>query len=295
MTTQTRPKNVPATDKDPRRRIGWPVALLVAAALVLGASGFGVRAALASGDPRYLSAARSIELLNGTLGPVADRPLDAGRVVMVANDAALLRRSDDINTANRAHNPRTGRTWAAGDAAAMWPDGLQGLFDFATRDIYINKATATAATTPHELLHANSSLEFASAVGTAINEGLTELLTLEATAAAGLRGPAGAYPRERALVTELMRITGRDRLLRAYFNGGSSLSEVIDAIGADTFKAVKGAALGGNTDRAIALLNPAFSSPPPAVAAAADTQDRPNPSQPSPDTESYDNEEVRSQ
>ncbi len=266
-------------------RIGRPLALLVASAVVLGASGIGVQVALAASAPRYLSAPRSVALLHSTLGPVTDRPLDVGRVVMVADDAALLRRSDEINTANGAHNPRTGRTWATGDAAAMWPKGLQGLFDFATRDIYINKATATVATTPHELLHANSSLEFATAVGIAINEGLTELLTLEALAAAGLRVAAGAYPQERALVTELLRTTGRDRMLRAYFSGGPSLSEVIDAVGADTFKAVKAATVRGDFARAIALLTGPTASEP---VLAAPTDIQPDQSPPSAGIESPD-------
>ena len=167
----------------------------------------------------------------------------------------MYRRYDEVTSSKRLYNAHAGRPWGLGDAATAFPTGLDGFSDRDSGVVYLNGRSGVPTTTPHEILHVNSSSEFVSAVGDAINEGMTEELALDALAAAGVRLPAVAhYPQERALVSELTTVGGRDRMVRAYFQGGQSLAEFIAAVGPDTFQEVKGAADAHNASAAIKLL-----------------------------------------
>lgn len=125
----------------------------------------------------------------------------------------------------------------------MWSAGMGGFTDPVTGAIYINGETAVESATPHELLHANASPDFLQAVGVALNEGFTEQLALEAMAAAGVRAEkAPAYPKERQVTAGIVKLTGQERLVRAYFNGGSFLTEFVNAVGQYTLDSIKRAA-----------------------------------------------------
>ena len=120
--------------------------------------------------------------------------------------------------------------------------------------IYINAENAVESATPHELLHANASPDFLQAVGVALNEGITEKLALDALAAGGVRAEkAPAYPKEREVAAAIVKLTGQELVLRAYFNGGQALTDFIDAVGRDTIESIKRAAARGDIAGALSL------------------------------------------
>ncbi len=243
-------------DTNQTRRVRRPVLLIVASLIALSFAGVTARMALAgASEPRYLTPARSVTVLRAAFGAVAERPIREPRVVVAPTSAATWALSDDVNIANRAWNPQTGRPWARGDARAMWPGTMGGFTDPATGAVYINAETALASHVPHEILHANASPDFLLAVGVALNEGVTEQLALDALAASGLEAEdAPAYARERELAAAISAVTGRDLLLRAYFNGGAHLAQFVAAVGADTLVQVKNAAAGHNVAGALTAL-----------------------------------------
>lgn len=241
--------------KSTPRRLVRPFVFLVTALLAISLAGVTARAALAGPKPRYLSSARSLDLLRTAFGDVAERPFREPTVVVAPTSAAIWALSDDVNMANRVWNPRSGRPWSRADARAMWPEGMGGFTDPATGNVYINGELAVESAMPHELLHANASPEFLQAVGVALNEGVTQALALDALAASGVRAEkVPAYASYRVLAGALMKITGRDRLLGAYFNGGQHLVDFITAVGADTLAQVKAATTGPDTGQALRIL-----------------------------------------
>lgn len=212
-------------------------------------------AALAGPKARYITSARSLDLLRTAYGAVAERPLEEPRVVVAPTSAATWARSDEVNIANGASNPRTGRTWARGDAKLMWSAGMGGFTDPVTGDVYINAQLAVESAMPHELLHANAAPEFLQTVGVALNEGFTENLALEAMAASGVAAEkVPAYAAYRAVADTIAGITGRDLLLRAYFNGGTHLTDFVAALGTDTLSKVKAATSETDSRQALAVL-----------------------------------------
>lgn len=237
------------------RRLARPIILLAVAAFAGSLALVSARVALAGPKHSYLSSARSIELLRTAFGAIAERPIEEPRVVVAPTSAATWARSDEVNIANAAWNPRAGRTWALGDARVMWPDGMGGFTDPVTGEVYINAELAVESAMPHELLHANAAPAFLQAVGVNLNEGFTENLALEAMAAARVAAEkVPAYAAYRAVAEEIVAITGRDVMLRAYFNGGAHLSRFIDALGADTLNRVKTATSGPDARQALAIL-----------------------------------------
>ena len=242
----------------PRRRDGRILLLFAASVIALSLAGVTAHQALAASPPRYLTTARSIELLRDAFAPFSERPLRETQVVVAPTSTATWALSDDVNIANGAWNPRAGRPWTRSDARAMWPSGMGGFTDPATGTVYINAQNAVESATPHELLHTNASPEFLQAVGVALNEGITELLALDALANSGVRAEkAPAYPKERTLAGAVIKLAGRERVLRAYFNGGPSLAEFVNALGIDTLKSVKQSTAGGDVDAALSLLGDA--------------------------------------
>lgn len=270
------------TGRTGSRRPGLAIGLMATAGLTLCLSAVSLRAATASPAPRYLTPAHSVQLLQRAFGSLSERPLTDRGVVVISTRAGILQRNDEVNIANRAFNRSAGRPWARGDAAKTWPRGLDGFADPATGSIFIGAASAQTSTTAHEVLHVNSSPEFLATFGVDINEGATEQLALDALAVSGIPLPSTAatpYPRERALVADLIGRVGREALVRAYFNGGDSLRQVVATIGLDTLPRVKEAAAGGDARRAIPLLHasaglPAAAAAPTSAAAPGDLLER---------------------
>jgi hypothetical protein len=248
---------IDAISESRRRRTGRVFLLLAASLLALSLAGVTAHRALAAPTARYLTTARSIELLRDAYSSFAERPLRETQVVVAPTSKATWDLSDDVNIANRAWNPKTARPWARADAQAMWPAGMGGFTDPVTGAIYINGEQAVESATPHELLHANASPDFLQAFGVALNEGFTENLALEAMAAAGVRAEkAPAYPREREIAAGIVKLTSRELLVRAYFNGGPSLTDFINAVGQDTVDSIKRAAARSDVAGALSFLTP---------------------------------------
>ena len=237
------------------RRLARPLVFVVVAVLAGSLALVSAHVALAGPKHGYLSSARSLELLRTAYAAFAERPIEEPRVVVAPTSAATWARSDDVNIANAAWNPRTGRTWAHGDARAMWPEGMGGFTDPITGDVYINAELAVESAMPHEILHANSAPEFLQAVGVNLNEGITENLALEAMAGAGVAAEkVPAYGAYRAVADAITGITGPDLLARAYFNGGSHLADFVAVLGAETLARVKAAVSGPDTRLGLAIL-----------------------------------------
>jgi hypothetical protein len=236
-----------------RRR---PLVFLVIAVAVLGLAGFvGTTALAAPSKVHHLTSQESLEVLRTAFGAVAERPIREGRVAVAPTSAAILALSDDVNIRNRAYNPRTGRTWSAGDSATAWPLGIRGFTDVMTGDVYINAEVAIETTTPHELLHSNVASDFPEMLGLSLYEGATEQLALDALRASRRAVPKlPEYPEERNLVAEVIRIAGADVLVRAYLNGGSDLTRLVEAIGQETLAKVKSEAAAGDLGGALSVL-----------------------------------------
>lgn len=246
---------IDASNQPRRRRNGRAVLLLAASFLAVSFAGVTAHRALAATPSRYLTSARSIELLRSAYSSFAERPLRETQVVVAPTSAATWALSDDVNMANGVWNPKAARPWAKSDARAMWPAGMGGFTDPVTGAIYINAQNAVESATPHELLHANASPEFLQAVGVAVNEGITEQLALDALAVAGVRAEkVPAYPKEREVASAIVKRTGDQLLLRAYFNGGSALTELLDSVGRDTVESIKSAAARGDVAGALAIV-----------------------------------------
>lgn len=246
---------IDASNEPRRRRNGRAVLLLAASFLAVSFAGVTAHRALAATPSRYLTSARSIELLRSAYSSFAERPLRETQVVVAPTSAATWALADDVNVANQAWDPRAGRVWSRGDAKAMWPDGMGGFTDPQTGTVYVNGQTAVESAMPHELLHANASPDFLQAVGVAVNEGVTEQLALDALARSGVRAEkAPAYAQYRELAAAIVAVTGRDRLLKAYFNGGQDLAELTAALGTGTVDQVKAAAAANNTAGALQII-----------------------------------------
>ena len=237
-----------------RPRISRPLALLLIALLAASLAGVTARAAFASTKSSYLTSTRSLDILRAAYGAAAGRQLREPRVVVAPTSAATWDLSDKVNMANGAVNPTTGRAWSPSDAKAMWPDGLDGFTNPVSGEIYINAKKAFPSTVPHELLHANAAPEFLLRVGVAVNEGITEQLALDALAASGTRAEKrSCYPQERQIAAALAERSGRDLLVRAYFNGGADLDAFVGAVGASTLDNVKNTAAAGLLGQALRM------------------------------------------
>ena len=106
-------------------------------------------------------------------------------------------------------------------------EGVEVLGDHhpASGEIYVDaERRGLLKTLAHERLHQVSDKRFRALLGERLDEGMTEHLAEEATAAAGWDGeafPDGArvYPREKRLIEELGARFGDAPLKRAYFQG----------------------------------------------------------------------------
>jgi hypothetical protein len=106
----------------------------------------------------------------------------------------------------------------------------------------------------HEMLHLNAAGGFADAVKGAVDEGMTEKLTIKALQQAGKTIKA-EYADERAFVDRLIALVGEGTLTSAYFGGASILIGAFEAIrGEGKWAALMNALSTGRDDRVKALL-----------------------------------------
>lgn len=170
-----------STEPQPLR----PVTLVIAAMVAIALAGVTARVALAGpSTPKSLTAARPVEMGQAAFGAVAEAPVREPRVVVAPTSAAIWASSDEVDIANRARDPRTGRPSAHGDAKTMWSGEMGGFTDQVIGAIHIDKEIAETSHVPHEVLHANASPDFLLTVGVAVDKGVTEQLALKTASTA---------------------------------------------------------------------------------------------------------------
>jgi hypothetical protein len=182
-----------------------------------------------------------------------------GSIVLLADNAAMWARYDQVAQGRNNIYVTPNRPWQAGDAQAAFPLGLNGFQDGGT--VFVNQQTTSPTTTAHEMLHMNTAAGFRSSMGETINEGATQYLAVKALTAAGVTMPAVIpYADELALVRALVDMVGEDRLIQAYFNGGTAINELIARVdlsqGEGTFATLRQLGDAREFARAADLLKP---------------------------------------
>jgi hypothetical protein len=86
---------------------------------------------------------------------------------------------------------------------------------------YINKDQAGTHTVVHEVLHNNRSGDWLATMGSKMDEGVVDWLTVEACNAKNEPAPV-CYPTENAVAQTLAGVIGADTLKAAYFQGGAA-------------------------------------------------------------------------
>lgn len=205
-------------------------------------------------SPFFMELARAQELLQKYAGNATT--IVPGSIVTLENNDAIWAKYDEVCMADSItnFNVNPSRTWAAGDAKALFPFGLNGFAWKGT--VYVSKQTTLATTTVHEMLHINADSGWRAAVGDQINEGATEHLSVLALKDGGVEVPDWAYKEEVKLVTKLAEVVGINTLKTAYFGGAKSLiSAVENAKGKGSWAKLKSYADLKNFGEAEKLLN----------------------------------------
>ncbi len=123
---------------------------------------------------------------------------------------------------------------------------------------YINQDKVSVDTVPHEMLHSNADPKFKTAdFGQGnINEGVTEYLTIKAVSAEGYT-PSHSYRNEEGVIQELVKVTGEEKLLNAYFKGETdALKTAMESKSKGTWADFKAAMDANDWTKAKALLAP---------------------------------------
>lgn len=205
-------------------------------------------------SPFFMELARAQELLQKYAGKATN--IVPGNIVTLDNKDAIWAKYDEVCMADNLTNVNVNpaRAWAAGDAKALMPFGLNGFAWKGT--VYINKQTTLATTTAHEMLHINAEPGWRAAVGEQINEGATEHLSVLALRDGGVEVPDWAYKEEVKLVTKLADVVGINTIKTAYFGGAKSLRDAVEnAKGKGSWAKLKAYADAKNYGEAEKLLN----------------------------------------
>jgi hypothetical protein len=204
-----------------------------------------------------LSTAQTI--LQGRFGDF--KKIVPGTIVILADQAAIWAKYDEVCIADNLTNPDTGAKWKQGDAEAGDKAANVETDGFAWKGVvYVRSERSPVDTTAHEMLHLNAAADFRGTVGEAFNEGATEHLAREACASAAIRIPKAeenSYATEVAMTRKLAALIGEDVLIDAYFNGGPKLVTAYEAKkGNGTFGTLKGYADAKDTANADPLMTP---------------------------------------
>ena len=210
----------------------------------------------APAKPAYLDLAAAEDVLSKAYGDV--HKITPGKIEFFENDAAILDKYDEVCIAggikySDAKTPE--RPWKKGDAKRKNPLGLRG---FAWGDAsYINKSAAVSTTTPHEMLHLNTSKEFDAGTSSALDEGCTQWLANKALEKAKIPLPKNpSYVEETEVADTLVALVGEELVKKAYFKGEmlALTKEVDDILGAGTFEKFDKACAEGKLTRAQDIL-----------------------------------------
>ena len=160
-------------------------------------------------DPTKIDPALAQQILTDAFGSLKN--IEQGNVI-VLDKASFIAAWDAIYAPQKPWDPYVLTTYG----------GLEG-FRYGDKQ-YINKdsRSVSLATVVHEMLHKNAAGDFLSSMGSAINEGVTELLSLEACTKAGFTTGNNSYPSQTGIVTALMGAgLDWDTIKSAYFQGGA--------------------------------------------------------------------------
>jgi len=181
----------------------------------------------APAKPAYLDLATAQDVLQKQYGSI--KKITAGNIEFLDSKDAAWAKYDELCAAGNVVNPKTHALWQAGDAKTAYPFGLNGFNWQGTS--YINKESAQATTTPHEMLHGNTADGFRAAVGETLNEGCTQWLAVQALQAAKIDVPARiSYAEEVSVAQALIDLVGETRVKDAYFLGGDNIAALKKAV-----------------------------------------------------------------
>jgi hypothetical protein len=187
--------------------------------------------------PAYLDLATAKTVLEKTFGK--SYTISTGKITLLDDTDAIWKKYDEVAIGDKV----TG--WKEGDAKKTYPLGINGFFDKTGGTSYINKASALATTTPHEMLHANTAANFRSSVGETLNEGVTQWLCVKALKDSSIAVPTALpYADEVGVAQALIDLLGGDSMVQeAYFKGGEATTKLIAEVdkkqGAGEFAKVK--------------------------------------------------------
>lgn len=146
------------------------------------------------------------------------RKISPGTVVILGSQQACANRFDAACIAAGVTRP-DGTPWQSGDCdrddaeTAVQTQGF--VWDGV---VYVCAESMIVPTTQHEMLHTNAASGFQAKVGGVLNEGISELLTLQSLRQVGIRMPgATTYPLEVRIASLLAAKLGIDVIKRAYF------------------------------------------------------------------------------
>ncbi len=188
----------------------------------------------------------------------ADTPINA-----VADESALRAEYDRSMMAQgktfketAADGTVTERPWAAGDSSKH-PDmrsSFSGFRDTQNNQIYVDKSKPPdeqTATIAHEMLHASSGGALLGAYGKGLDEGVTEMLTIDAFAKSGYSVASDTYTEWVTFARRLSTAFG-GAVTDAYFGGLDALKNaIIERLGKGSFTRFTTAMQSGN----MALVN----------------------------------------
>ncbi len=146
------------------------------------------------------------------------KTLSPGTVVILGSQQACANRFDAACIAAGVTRP-DGTPWQSGDCDREDAETAVQTQGFAWNGVvYVSAESMIVPTTQHEMLHTNAVSGFQAKVGGVLNEGISELLTLQSLRQAGLRMPGTTtYALEVRIASLLAAKLGIDVIKRAYF------------------------------------------------------------------------------
>lgn len=154
---------------------------------------------------KFLDAAAALKVLQDAFGSYKK---------MVKGKVKVLAQADFQKAYDKIYG-KTKYSWA------KWVVPKHGnLGGFAYKGVnYVNQDVASSTTTPHEMLHNNADASWSGAVGSNIDEGVTEYLTFVALKKAGHTKMTEKYPNQHGVIKALVATIGDELIKKAYFNG----------------------------------------------------------------------------
>jgi hypothetical protein len=146
------------------------------------------------------------------------KKITPGTVVVLGSQQACANRFDAACIAAGVTRP-DGTPWQSGDCDRDDAETAVQTQGFVWNGVvYVSAESMVVPATQHEMLHTNADSDFRSKAGGVLNEGISELLTIQSLRQVGIRMPGTtAYPLEVRIASLLAEKLGMDVIKRAYF------------------------------------------------------------------------------